>query len=165
MNGLKKLVCNKWRVFTPLSIEISYTEEFKRSVIVTNSDLQSLAAFYSGKKCATVEICVRLVETSEIIVASGDASNIFINYCGDRTESRGIVLKSITCSDVFREVGQIFEGGAVELRHKLIMYAIETGYKYKTNINLYIMIVVELQLSALRKNILVANEGFMFLLC
>ena len=46
VDGLKNLVCNEWRVFIPWSIELSYLKEFKHSVIETNLDLQSLAAFY-----------------------------------------------------------------------------------------------------------------------
>ena len=56
--------CNNWSVLTIWFIEMSYTEEFKRFVIGTNSDLISLIAFCWAKKHATVKICVRLVETS-----------------------------------------------------------------------------------------------------
>ena len=100
-------------------------------MIETNSDLQFLVVFCWVKKCTTAEICVRLVETSGIITASDDASSNLIDCCDDRSESRRTVLKSITWSDAFREVGQIFEDGVVDFRQKLIMYSIETSYKYK----------------------------------
>ena len=73
---------------------------------------------------------MRLVEFSGIVTTS-DTNNSLIDCCDDRVESRRKVLSSITWFDAFTKVGQIFEGGAVEFMQKLIMYSIETGYKYK----------------------------------
>ena len=41
------------------------------------------------------------------------------------------MLKGRIWRHLFKEVGQIFEGGAVEFQEKLLMYFLETGYKYK----------------------------------
>jgi len=92
--------------------------------------LQYIVAFFWVKKRATVEICVRLIKASGIINISEAASNNLIDCCDDLSESSRTVLKSITWSDAFRDVGHIFEGEAVEFRKKLIMHYIETGYKY-----------------------------------
>ena len=73
-----------------------YVEEFKNSVFETNLDLQSLTAFCWAKKCATIEICVRLVEAGGIVSASGDANNSLISCCDDVGESSRTVLKSMT---------------------------------------------------------------------
>ena len=86
-DGLKQILCNKWSVFTLWSIEMYYVEEFKRFMIESNSDLQSLVAFCSAKKCATIEMCVRLFEASGIVSTSGDANNNLISCCHDVSES------------------------------------------------------------------------------
>ena len=104
---------------------------------------------------------MRLVESSGIVTASSDASNILIDCYDDYIESRGTILKFITWSDAFRKIGQIFEGVTVEFRQKLIMYSIEMV----TNINLSRMIVVELLSSALRKKYwLQMEDSFFYLL-
>jgi len=71
-------------------------KEFKRSVIETNSYLQSLTTFCWAKKRATVEIYVRLIEASGIVNASVDTSNNVIDCRDVRSESSRTVLKSIT---------------------------------------------------------------------
>ena len=65
---------------------------------------------------------MRLVENSGIVNASVDASNSLIDCCDVHNESSRTILKSITWSKAFREVGQIFKDGAVEFREKFIMY-------------------------------------------
>jgi len=42
---MKKLVCDRWEIFSALYIELSYTDEYKCHVIETDLDLQSLAAY------------------------------------------------------------------------------------------------------------------------
>jgi len=138
VDGLKNQVYNKLSVFTPWSIAISYNEEFKRSVIETNSDLQSLTAFCWAKKRVAIEICVRLVKTSGIVNASSDASNSLIDYCDDLSELSRTVLKSITWSDWFREVGQTLKVELLNLGRSLSC----TTLRLVTNINLCRMIRV-----------------------
>ena len=74
---------------------------------------------------------MKLVKASGIINDSGDASNNLMYYCDNLGEWSRTILKSITWSDAFRGVGQMFEVEAVEFSEKLIIYYVETGYKFK----------------------------------
>ena len=53
------------RFFSPFSIDLSHTYEYKCHVIKTNSDLQSLAAYCWAKKRPTIDIYVRMTELSQ----------------------------------------------------------------------------------------------------
>ena len=70
MDGLKKLVRDRWGIFSALSIQLSYTEQYKGHVIETNLELQYLAAYCWAKKRPTINICVRLTEVSRSISAA-----------------------------------------------------------------------------------------------
>ena len=45
LDGLKKSTCDRWKIFSALSVELSYTNEYKCHVIETDSELQSFAAY------------------------------------------------------------------------------------------------------------------------
>jgi len=118
-----------------------------------------LLYFVVLKECAMVEICVRLIETSGIVSASGDATNSLIEYC---QQNWGEQFWSLSHS--LMHLGRLVRFLKVELLNsrKILSF---TLLRLVTNINLYRMIIVKLLLSALRKKILAANGGFILLLC
>jgi len=127
--GLKKLVCNRWEIFSTLSIELSYTNLYKCHVIETNSELQSLAAYCWVKKLPTIDICVRLTKVSRSVSGADNEFSCNVLFCVDDQSGESLtMLKGSTWRYLFKEVGQSFEGGAVEFREKLLLYSLETCY-------------------------------------
>jgi len=94
LDGLKKSTCDRWKIFSALSVELSYTNEYKCHVIETDSELQSFAAYCWAKKCPTIDICVRLTEVSRIVSgADNEFSSNILPYVDDQSGESLTVLK------------------------------------------------------------------------
>jgi len=84
-------------IFSALSIELSYTDEYKCHVIETNSNLQSFAAYCWAKKRPTVDICVRLTEASRSVSGvDNEFSSSVISCVYDQSGESLTVLKGST---------------------------------------------------------------------
>ena len=66
-----------------MSIELSYTYEYKCHVIETDSELQSLAACCWAKKYPAVDIYVRLTEVSRSVNAANNEFSSSVLSCVD----------------------------------------------------------------------------------
>jgi len=160
VNRMKKQVCDRWEIFSAFSIELSYTDKYKCHVIETDSDLQSLAAYFWAKKRPTVNICMSLTDVSQSVsVTDNELSSRILSCVDDQNGESLAVLKHSTWRRLFKEVGQIFKSEAVEFREKLLLYSLETGYIYKFVQNEK----SRLLLNTFTKKKMVAIGGFMLL--
>jgi len=87
---------------------------------------------------------VRLNEVSRSVSANNNEFSSSITSCADDQIGESLkMLKGSTWCHLFKEVGQIFKGGTSEFREKLLLYSLETDYKYNFVHNEKVRVIVK----------------------
>ncbi|KAF9591787.1 hypothetical protein IFM89_007342 [Coptis chinensis] len=123
ISEVKSIICTRWLDFTPTTSNLYVFREQKKTLIDTDSDLQSLACFVYAKGYGYVEMYVGMVEQP----LRGSGSSSVTQMC-DVSIAIQHPSKSSVWATLITGVGQRFRGGSVKFKTMLLKYCLENGF-------------------------------------